>query len=211
MDDRGATTIGVDGATFAPERLVADGRRPILPVAMALTMGALVAVGWLGERTSTGDGGRDAGRSATATARAARHAGTPFGLGLSNARDRPAVPGALGDRLIRLDVREADDQLFVHGDLFRLDVILVVVSIEDAPGHVAAIESLDIAGGSTAFRIGANPRFSVAFELPASPASAALWIHANAYDRAGAIVASTRVPFLQGATRPAPDDPAVVR
>jgi hypothetical protein len=101
-----------------------------------------------------------------------------------------AAPSArpIGGRpaaLIALDVRPAGSHLFVHGDVYSLDVVRVVVKLADAAGQVAARQVIDIPGGSTAFLLGAVPRFDAHFFLPDEVRTDGFSVSATAIDAGG--------------------------
>jgi hypothetical protein len=99
----------------------------------------------------------------------------------------PVTVDAPGDgaRFVDLDVRPAGGDLFIHGDVFSLDVARVTVTLEDSAGNVAATRSVDIPGGSTAFRIGSVPRFDVHFTLGEEAQADGFMVSATALDSAG--------------------------
>ena len=95
--------------------------------------------------------------------------------------------------VIRVDVTPDGRHLFVHGEVLTNRVMLVVVSLRDRLGRTSEIRSVDIPGGSTAFRLGAVDRFDVQFDrpLPKDAAGATIWV--TCYDRFGAVVGSAEV------------------
>lgn len=164
--------LAPDGAVFAPT-VVRKARGPrALAGIVVVALGALVAIGAL-----------DRG-------------GTPEPNGVAIATDvAPVTPApsaqrgpAIFDGLVQLDLRPAGSRLFVHGDVYSLNVVVVVLSIEDAAGHVADQRSVHLQGGSTAFRLGANTRFDALFDVPDELMGEGLWVHADAYDTRGRIV-----------------------
>ena len=173
---RGATE---DGAFFAPIR-VKGTRRPRILASLVFA-----GVGALDRKTpsaSSAVAGASEGPSATQGAQATRPNRPPPRASLE-------VPGRLdgGDAasLMNLVVTPDGSDLFIHGEVFSLDVARVSVRIEDPAGHVAASRSVEIPGGSTAFRIGAVPRFDVLFALPAEIQADGYVVSATALDSAG--------------------------
>jgi hypothetical protein len=174
------------GATFAPARIERRGRAPILMIGIVLGIGGLAIAGVLDQL---------AGTPSTAVASlpareippspAARPVGTP---------ERGATSGA--SDVIQLDIRPTGKQLVVHGEVFSLGVIAVVVSIEDVTGRVGEVRSIDIQGGSTAFRLGANERFDAYFDVPEELVGNTLWVRADAYDAAGRIQEAVLQPIV---------------
>jgi hypothetical protein len=199
-DDRGSA-IHEDGAVFAPAT-VRPGRRPsIVAVGVVVALGGLVAVGAL-DRLA----GRDQAPSeldGTVPLAAVVHA-TP------EPRDSraPTTPQERTDRFVNgpeiwpdgprvgvlaLDLRPAGSHLFVHGDVFSVDVARVSVDLEDSAGSlVAAMVSVNIPGGSTAFRLGAVPRFDLQFSVPDEVMGEGMWIAVTAYSDSGSRLATVR-------------------
>jgi hypothetical protein len=108
------------------------------------------------------------------------------------------APAAAGQEspaasVVRLTVLPSGRHLFVHGEVLTNRVIVVVVSLRDRLGKTLEIRSVDIPGGSTAFRLGAVDRFDVQFErpLPEDVRGATIWV--TCYDRVGAVVGSAEV------------------
>jgi hypothetical protein len=199
-DDRGSA-IRQDGAVFAPAS-VRPGRRPgFVAVGIVVALGGLVAVGAL-DRLA----GRDESQSGHdgMLPPAAEVRPTPEPL-VSRA---PTTPQERTDRFVNgpevppdlpptgvlaLDLRPAGSHLFVHGDVFSLDVARVSVDLEDSGGSlVTARESVEIPGGSTAFRLGAVPRFDVQFSVPDEVMGEGMWIAVTAYSDAGSTLATVR-------------------
>ena len=146
-----------------------------------LAVGALIAVGALDKRAAPSDG-VDVARvsdasAATLPAQTARSTRTP-------PRAPLAAPGSPESVLV-LDVRPAGSHLFIHGDVFSLAVTRVAVTIEDAAGRVAQTKAVDVPGGSTAFRLGAVPRFDVHFFLPDDIQADGFIVSATALDAGG--------------------------
>jgi len=176
-----------DGAVFAPT-VVRRARGPrVLAGIVVAALGGLVAIGAL-------DRGATPEPNSAAVARGDVVA-TPVPSGRSASRPpgavaspRPETGTATFDGLVQLDVRPAGSRLFVHGDVYSLKVQVVVLSIEDATGHVADTRSVRLQGGSTAFRLGANTRFDALFEVPDELMGEGLWVHADAYDTRGRII-----------------------
>jgi hypothetical protein len=86
------------------------------------------------------------------------------------------------------------------------------VSLEEPALHVKTTQSVDIPSGSTAFRIGAVPRFDVHFVIADKVQAEALLVSATALDAAGQLlstltrrVATAAVPRGPGPASPEPD------
>jgi hypothetical protein len=207
-DDRGAKRE--DGAVFEAARVRA-GRGPrFLAIGVTLALGTLVGLGAI-NRLITPDkaasarsteGPAVAPAKTTPVARASREPTTP-----QERTDRfvngPDLPSPTAARLIAIDLRPVGSDLFVHGDVFSLAVVRVSVDLEDSRGSpVAAAASVEIPGGSTAFRLGAVPRFDVQFSLPDVIPGEGMWIAVMAYGDTGARLATVRqlVPRASAAT-----------
>src|SRR6476646_8214267 len=174
-----------DGAFFAPMRVKGTRRPRVLASLVFAGVGALIAIGALDRKTpsaSSAVAGASEGPSATQGAQATRPNRPPPRASLE-------VPGRLdgGDAapLLNLQVTPDGSHLVIHGEVFSLDVARVSVRVEDPAGHVAASRSVEIPGGSTAFRIGAVPRFDVLFALPAEIQADGYVVSATALDSAG--------------------------
>jgi hypothetical protein len=193
MDQRPETDPRDDGAIFAPTRIRAPGRPPIVPLALALAVSTLIVLGSIeglrGDRSSAPDG--QATGAAPDLAQAAR---TPRPTRAPGATLVP--PQRLSPDILELDLRPAGGDLFVHGEVFSLSVVVVIVSIEDNLGHASDVQSVKLQGGSTAFRLGPNARFDVRFEVPEEDMGEGLWVQANGYDFRGRIIESVRQPVI---------------
>jgi hypothetical protein len=186
-----------DGAVFAPT-VVRRARGPRVLAGIVMTaLGGLVAIGAL-------DRGVTPEPNSVAVAPGDLVA-TPVPSGRS--ASRPPPPGAVGspraqtgpatfEGLVQLDIRPAGSRLFVHGEVYSLKVEVVVLSIEDATGHVADTRSVRLQGGSTAFRLGANTRFDALFDVPDELMGEGLWVHADAYDTRGRIIEAQQQPII---------------
>jgi hypothetical protein len=192
VDKRPDVRIGDDGAVFAPTRIRARGRPPILLAIAALTVGGLIAVGLFdGLRGDASSAVLETGASPTTRTEAARPRPP------RSDRSTLVPPSTLPAALIALDLRPAGSHLFVHGDVFSVNVIVVTVSLEDAEGNVSETRSARLPGGSTAFRTGPNPRFDVRFDVPDELMGEGLFVRANAYDFRGRIIGSFRSPVVR--------------
>jgi hypothetical protein len=198
-DDRGL--VGEDGAVFVATK-VRTGRGPrLLAAGVVLALGSLVAIGAV-DRLITPDqpaSGRSSVDAAVAEVRS-----TPVTM----ASRAPTLPQERSERfnngieigptqppteIVALDLRPAGSHLFVHGDVFSLAVVLVSVDLEDSKGSmVAATVSVEIPGGSTAFRLGAVPRFDVQFSVPDEVMGEGMWVAVTAYGDAGKALVTVR-------------------
>src|SRR6478672_6291901 len=127
-----------DGAFFAPIRVKGTRRPRILASLVFAGVGALIAIGALDRKTpspSSTIADTSVGPSATLVAQATKPNRPPPRASLE-------VPGRLdgGDAasLMNLVVTPDGSDLFIHGEVFSLDVARVSVRIEDPAGHVAA-------------------------------------------------------------------------
>jgi hypothetical protein len=183
LDDQPRPRAAEDGAVFAPVRVRGARRARILALLAVGGVGGLVAIGALDRgaappRTATvadATAAADAPATPAPTAQAFRSSRPPPGGSI----ERPAAG------VIDLAIQPAGSHLFIHGDVFSLDVARVTVRLEDTAGNVAATTSVDIPGGSTAFRIGAVPRFDVHFLLTDKAQADGFMVAATALDSAG--------------------------
>ena len=164
-----------DGAVFAPQSVRGSNGPPrIVAAGLAIVLGSLVVIGLL----PAGDPARDG--VAVATDRA-----TPrmTELVVSRRFGEPLPAPSSGDApLMQLDVRADRRLVFVYGEVFSNRVKVVVVSLRDAAGETTDIRTVNIPGGSTAFRIGSVDRFDLLFERPESMIDGAITIQASGYD-----------------------------
>ena len=160
---------------------------------VCLALGGLIAVGALDRKPPPSDGVAAALVSAAPAA--------PVRLQTAHPSRQPrvsVVPAGPGNSVLLLDIRPAGSHLFVHGDVFSLAVTRVAVTIEDAAGRVAQTKAVDVPGGSTAFRLGAVPRFDVHFFLPDEIQADGFIVSATALDAGGHDLAT----LLQLVARP---------
>ena len=188
MDERRAERLPADAgeqpaddeAVFAPMPLPRR-RAPVAAVGVGLAIAGLALVGLL-ERV------RDAPPSAE------RPASTRM-IDVPAVREIPPqafVPVPVSAPLLELAATASGRSVYVHGDVFTRDAVVVIVSIADAADDVLEVRSVDMPGGSTAFRIGPNERFLEAFQVERWPSTQVAWVMANAYDQFGTIIASAR-------------------
>ena len=185
MDDRPDPAAREDGAVFAPARVRGSRRPRILASIVVIAVGALIAIGALDRQPDAGS---------VAVAPSSETPATTFRAEMARSSRPPphgsvAPPGRVGGspigQVLDFDIRPAGSHLFIHGDVFSLDVTRVRVRIMDAAGHVAASRAVDIPGGSTAFLIGAVPRFDVHFFLPDEVQADGYVVSATALDSKG--------------------------
>lgn len=191
MDTRRDTSDRADGAVFAPTAIRAPRRPPIIALGLALAVGGLALLGAL---DGLGQGGSSAADDSGPAIAAEGSRVTPRPSRTARSTLVPGPTGPVG--LVELDVRPAGSHLFVHGEVYSLDIIVVTVAIEDAAGHVSDVESVRLQGGSTAFRLGANARFDVRFDVPDEVMGEGLWVQSNAYDFNGRTIDVQRAPVL---------------
>ena len=181
IEDRGSG-VREDGAVFAPVQ-VRKARSPrILASVAVVALGGLIAIGAFDRLNQPGSSNAEIAALPSAAAPVptqATRSSRPPPRG-----PRPISPGRTG-ALIALDVRPAGSHLFVHGDVFALDIASIRVRLEDAAGHVAATKSIVIPGGSTAFLLGAVPRFDAHFFLPDEIQGDGYIVAATAIDKGG--------------------------
>lgn len=184
-DDRGGR---IEGATFTPVRVGAGRGRPTLVGGLiAGSLAVLVALSTIGRDASADPavaskaaggaaaGGADAGASSLPVSVPAADAATPdpFGVAIVTTGNRITVTGTLG----------------VHADL-------VTVTLETAAGATADWMLLGVRNPDGAIRLDESPPFSARFNLAKAVAGSPLWVQVDAYNDAGARVASARQPIL---------------
>ena len=105
----------------------------------------------------------------------------------------PAAPAA-GETSALLDLRTRawGPYVYVQGDVFDIDAKVVVVSIWGPDDVVLQVRTVSMPGGSTAFRLGPNDRFQLAFNVAGIAAQQVAYVQANAYNRIGLPIASAR-------------------
>jgi hypothetical protein len=94
---------------------------------------------------------------------------------------------------IHLLARRQPDAVYVHGDVYVVDLTWVFVSLQDATGRVASWASVSVPGAAGA-ATGSGPtlRFDVELAVPAG-FSGPLSIGANAYDSTARVIGSTQL------------------
>ena len=175
-DDR-TPDAAADGAVFAPTRVETSQGHRILASIVLLALAGLIGIGAL-DRAAAPDFASIAiasqGPIPTRSSPAASiPASVPF---------RKLVGPA---QYFELDIRPAGSDLFIHGDVFSIAVSRVTVRLQDSAGNVAATRSVDVPGGSTAFRIGAVPRFDVHFVYRGVSDAGRFVISVTAFDAGG--------------------------
>jgi hypothetical protein len=187
LDDQPRPESTEGGAIFAPVRVRATRRPRIRALLVIVAVGGLVAIGAL-DRGAAAPGtatvADGTNRAAASVPTPAPHSTQPRPRASAQVPVTVDAPGD-GARFVDLDVRPAGGDLFIHGDVFSLDVARVTVTLEDSAGNVAATRSVDIPGGSTAFRIGSVPRFDVHFTLADEVQAHGFMVSATAIDSAG--------------------------
>ena len=101
---------------------------------------------------------------------------------VSTTEPRAVEPSIVPADLLRIDATPVGRHLFVHGEVFSLRVSVVIVSLRDIGGRTLEIRTLDMPGGSTAFRIGSVNRFEVRFDLPDPETADSVIVQASGYD-----------------------------
>ena len=188
IEAEGERRLREEGAVFAPTRVRGTRGPRILAGLVVVAIGGLIALGAFDKLAEPAPDGQQvalggpSGGAATASATDPHRDSRPPAHG-SAPSARPSGGGP--DALIALDVRPAGSHLFVHGDVYSLDIVRVVVRVADAGGHVAARQAIDIPGGSTAFMLGAVPRFDAHFLLPDEVQADGFSVSATAIDASG--------------------------
>lgn len=172
-----------DEAVFTPVSLPRR-KRPIGGAVIALLVGGLAVVGVLGSREHAALAGSHAKPPVAAAPGSEAFREAPW-------RSRPGTGEPATAALLAIDARMAGRRLFLSGEVFTPDAFIVFVTIGDLDDNTLEVRSVDMPGGSTAFRLGANDRFDLTFEMDAWPTAAA-WATATAFDRTGYPIESVR-------------------
>lgn len=103
-------------------------------------------------------------------------------------------PGRAVGPLLTVAAEREGQLLFVHGDVFTRQAVAVqvFVTVADERNRTLVIQSVDLPGGSTAFRLGPNDRYDLAVELPEAPSMQATTVSARALDGGGSVIATAR-------------------
>jgi hypothetical protein len=184
-----------DGAVFQATAVRSGGGSRVVVGLVALGAGALVLVATL--EPTPPPSPLAAAQATTGPAAFADPTPSPRPRRTSPPATSGGVrPGPMGGAaaVMAVDLRPAGSHLFVHGEVYSLRVETVIVTLLDVAGHVAETRSLLIPGGSTAFRLGAVPRFDVHFAVPDEMLADGLVIEAHAIDERGEHVALVRAP-----------------
>jgi len=187
-DDRGDGRE--DGAFFEPAQVRTSRGQRFLAVGVAFALCALVGLGAINRMLTPDETSSNRATVGPAVAQA-----QPKQEPSQRFTNGPEIigPPTQPPEIVALDLKPAGSDLFVHGDLFSLAVVRVSVELEDSHGSaVAATESVKIPGGSTAFRLGAVPRFDVQFNVPDGLMGEGIWIAVTAYGNAGRTLAIVR-------------------
>jgi hypothetical protein len=178
-----AGELAVDEAVFAPARLPRR-RLPVAAVGIALAIAGLAVVGSLDRLRETPQAAPKPASTRMIDVPAVREI-PPHGF----------APVPVSPPLLELAATTSGRSVYVHGDVFTRDAVVVIVSIADAADDVLEVRSVDMPGGSTAFRTAPNERFLEAFQVDSWPSTQVAWVRANAYDQFGMIIASAREPL----------------
>ena len=187
-DDRGDR---IEGATFTPVRVVPGrSRARLVGGCIAGMLALLVIVGAIGR-----DGSLD--RSAAPAAKipgAAAASPDPIGVPTLAAPSTDPFSVAIVTSGTRVTV---NGTLRVHADL-------VTVTLETAAGTTADWMLLGVRNPDGEIRLDESPPFSALFNLAKAVAGSPLWVRVDAYNDAGARVASVRQPVLVRGARVGP-------
>jgi hypothetical protein len=179
-DDRGGR---IEGASFAPVRVVVGrSRARLIGACIAGVLALLVIVGATGR-----DGSLDP--SAASIAKIAEAAApSPDSIGAQP----PAAPST---DPFSVAIVTSGTRLTVNGTL-RVHADLVTVTLETAAGTTADWMLLGVRNPDGEIRLDESPPFSALFNLAKAVAGSPLWVRVDAYNDAGARVASVRQPVL---------------
>ncbi len=193
MDDRDVDEVleevQADEAVFEAVR-VPRGGRPVAAVLIASVVGGLAFVGVVGDATGAASAGEPGWSRATAARPVVTTASERAAMREAPWRDHPGTGEPTETRLLAIDARIADGLLTLRGDVFTPLAEVVVIAVGDVAGRSTEVRSIEMPGGSTAFRLGASDRFDVRFEIDAS--ADLVWVDATAYDATGNRLDSVR-------------------
>ena len=203
-DRREAPAKHEDAAVFAVERVV-RGRPPLLAIGLAVAIAGASVAGVLNSAAQP---------ASTASPLEAAVVGTDETRPAERPQSRrwvegpyapistpePRAPGR-GPRasLLRLQAEVDENIVLVHADVYTRSASVVVVSIVEGRNRFVQLRTVDMPGGSTAFRLGGNDSFDLVFDLPTVLHSKDAWVSANAYDLTGNIIARARTALAGGA------------
>ncbi len=181
VNDRDDEAPRADEAVFDTVR-VARGGRPVAALMIAAVVGGLAVMGVVGGTKVSADGepgwyrATVARPAVTTAAERAASREAPW-------RTHPGTGEPFVARLLAIDARITGGLLILRGDVFTPLAEVVVIAVGDVAGRSTEVRSIEMPGGSTAFRLGANDRFDVTFAIDAI--GEAVWIDATAYDAVG--------------------------
>ena len=200
QDDRRDSAAGNDDAIFAPVR-VRSARRPRLFAALVvLGLGSMIALGALDRPPDPAThlvAVASPGSPATALDQVVRWSPP-------SARATHGTGGEQGGRAagpLLLNITPVGSHLWVHGDVRSIAVALVLVTVEDPAGNIAATASVRIPGGSPAQRLDPTPAFNVHFFIPDEIQADGFIVSATASSAAGATL-FTVTKVMDASTKP---------
>jgi hypothetical protein len=179
-DDRGGR---IEGATFAPVRVAAGGRPPVL-------VGALIA-GMLAIAVAVAAMGRDASNVPTVVSKPETEAPAVVSAAPVSVAAGSTFPDPFAVAIVTMGNR-----ITVTGTL-GIHANLVTVTLETASGMTADWTLLGIANPDGEIRLDETPPFSARFNLAKAVADVPLWVQVDAYTDTGARVASTIQPVVR--------------
>ena len=193
MDDRRgqAERNEQEEAVFAPTSVGANRSPRLLATGAALAAIVLVTVGVM-PRFLPAEAPASVPPPASVAAVAATPAPTVRVRPRPTSGDVVLVPGNPLLSVFRVDLRPAGSHLFVHGDVFAIAVVRVSVTLEGGRGEPIDRRTVEIAGGSTAFQLGATRRFDVHFSVPDEVMGEGVWVSSTAFNDDGRELASFR-------------------
>jgi hypothetical protein len=181
VDDRDVEEVRPDEAVFEAVR-VPRGGRPVVAILITAFVGGLAFVGVLSG--ANGAAGSQPGWSRATAERPA--IATAVDLAAAKEapwRTRPGSGEPSESHLLAIDARLNGVELELHGDVYSPLAEVVVIAVGDLAGRSTEVRSIELPGGSTAFRLGANDRFDVSVAI--DPGAEVVWVSATAYDGDG--------------------------
>jgi hypothetical protein len=188
------------GPDFASARVGGTRRRPpMVLLGWLVVLGGVVALGVSGRSTGGEDAQPGTGRAiASVGTRITTLPSAPPQPTIAMVPGNPIVDGPVqtnGEGPIQLQAQRHPGTVFVHGDVYAVNITWVFLSLRAADGRVAGWASVSVPGSATMVSGTGKPalRFDVELAVPADFNDGALVVQANAYNAHGTLVESTGV------------------
>jgi hypothetical protein len=187
------------GPDFTSARVAGAQRRPpLLLLGWLVLLGGVVALGVSGrsadDNTTAPQGG--AGAIASIGARLTTLPTAPAPTSGSLPRMPVVAPVQTNEAgPIQLQAQRHRETVFVHGDVYAVNITWVFLSLRAADGRVAGWASVSVPGSASMVGGTGKPalRFDIELAVPAGFSDGPLVVQANAYNVHGTLVESTGV------------------